>query len=833
MKVLKLFVLFSLFSCVIFSQIPCVPDFKISTSPTTSSSIIQNNAQLFSIGSSGFLITWSDFRNGLKNTYAQQFDATGNPIKTNFPVIGTTDCIAGPTGEFLNANIYSVFSSGYIEINTQYMDGRFFRNGEGISPEFSLGSVGLPTDCWTGFIMPDCSGFYHNGAYYYVVSKNGQVGLTKFSNDGSVVSKFLTAIKSAIQVKGVPLKNGQYGIVWVEEWYEVSKDSIPNGLYMNIYSANDSLIKSKIQLYELPADEYTGGNTKQIFPFNIVANNDSIVLNFVWKNQDSLFFLPVDYNGKILAATQKIVPQFDIPAYAYTSLTVTNAVQYNIDAFLINKIIDKDGKPTSFQTRMYSISPDHILSPVGEMLTATTPCIPASLFQYAPHEYYTAFDSANGIYLAQLKNYTRTNVRRISEQVNGSNEEKPVLLAVGKKDFAVRWNTEQKAYLKMFAVDGSVLAEQREVGTRYPSFLTDKRNLVPWRSGTGVYEFSGFVMNDAAGNELWRDTVKVNGSPVPVLNSCAYGLLSDSMFVTVFQDSTRFVMHAYNPLTGSRFAEKTIAASYSSAAGLSVFRDSDTAFFLGWNGGLQKYTAALQPVGTQETFGNRTYIGGNKFISMNFNQNCQPGLLCGYYVQVHEYGGNDTAFAIPADWGASPFVFPVDDGCYMVIYTSAGKYLSSVYHGAQLLHGPDVFLTQTNNEKDFSVLAQKDRIIVAWADTRSGDYDVWCRIYRRGDLTPVTEERDAMLPTSITLNQNYPNPFNPETMITYSLPKSAYVALKIYSILGKEVKTLVSGEQAAGRHTVSFMAEGLPSGVYMYALQSGSFFQARKMMIVK
>jgi len=95
-------------------------------------------------------------------------------------------------------------------------------------------------------------------------------------------------------------------------------------------------------------------------------------------------------------------------------------------------------------------------------------------------------------------------------------------------------------------------------------------------------------------------------------------------------------------------------------------------------------------------------------------------------------------------------------------------------------------------------------------------------------------ERDASgLPVEFAVEQNYPNPFNPATKIAYSLPVTGKVALKIYNLLGREVLTLVDENKQAGRHEVLFDASTLPSGLYYYRLQSGSFDQVKKMVFLK
>jgi hypothetical protein len=118
--------------------------------------------------------------------------------------------------------------------------------------------------------------------------------------------------------------------------------------------------------------------------------------------------------------------------------------------------------------------------------------------------------------------------------------------------------------------------------------------------------------------------------------------------------------------------------------------------------------------------------------------------------------------------------------------------------------------------------------------------DVWRWTYTWiGAKSSVTGIQDQPTVANVyELGQNYPNPFNPSTMINYSLAKSGPVTLKVFDVLGREVATLVNGEvQPAGSHKVAFstssLTHGASSGVYFYRLESGSFREVKKMMLVK
>ena len=89
------------------------------------------------------------------------------------------------------------------------------------------------------------------------------------------------------------------------------------------------------------------------------------------------------------------------------------------------------------------------------------------------------------------------------------------------------------------------------------------------------------------------------------------------------------------------------------------------------------------------------------------------------------------------------------------------------------------------------------------------------------------------LPTEYLLNQNFPNPFNPETHLEFGIPNLGFVSLKVYDILGKEVKTLIYEIKNPGRYKVVFDGSSLPSGIYYYKIDSGNFSQVRKMILIR
>jgi hypothetical protein len=100
-----------------------------------------------------------------------------------------------------------------------------------------------------------------------------------------------------------------------------------------------------------------------------------------------------------------------------------------------------------------------------------------------------------------------------------------------------------------------------------------------------------------------------------------------------------------------------------------------------------------------------------------------------------------------------------------------------------------------------------------------------------GNFSAINSNK--IYPKQFAFNQNYPNPFNPSTIINYEIPKSSFVKLRVYDIHGREITTLVNEQKPAGRYNVTFNASKYSSGIYFYRIETGSFSQIKKMVLLK
>ena len=104
-----------------------------------------------------------------------------------------------------------------------------------------------------------------------------------------------------------------------------------------------------------------------------------------------------------------------------------------------------------------------------------------------------------------------------------------------------------------------------------------------------------------------------------------------------------------------------------------------------------------------------------------------------------------------------------------------------------------------------------------------------------GEISGIDDENhlNHRVVSNFILEQNYPNPFNPSTKINYSLSQSEKVSIEIYNTIGQNIQTLVNKQMPAGHHEVEFNAKNLPSGIYLYSIRAGDFYDVKKMILLR
>jgi len=122
---------------------------------------------------------------------------------------------------------------------------------------------------------------------------------------------------------------------------------------------------------------------------------------------------------------------------------------------------------------------------------------------------------------------------------------------------------------------------------------------------------------------------------------------------------------------------------------------------------------------------------------------------------------------------------------------------------------------------------------LSWTDIAYYYPGIWMIRPQFSTLITGTYQISSVIPDKYSLSQNYPNPFNPTTKIDFAIPKSGLVTMKLYDMLGREMRTLVNEVMTPGYYSVDLNGATLASGVYFYKLSSGNFTDVKRMMLIK
>jgi len=197
-------------------------------------------------------------------------------------------------------------------------------------------------------------------------------------------------------------------------------------------------------------------------------------------------------------------------------------------------------------------------------------------------------------------------------------------------------------------------------------------------------------------------------------------------------------------------------------------------------------------------------------------------------------------------WASLPNV-PSTPSAAFISYAkgTTGSYLitSSTNIGNPVPTIPGSIFTSDDGETWSAVMDNVPHGLTSFSDDgwgwSGGINDSIYKIYKDSlTIVSVESENNNSLVEQYNLGQNYPNPFNPSTTIKYSIPTSEFVTLKVYSVLGNEVATLVNEEKPAGSYELNFNShsdggQNLSSGIYFYTLQAGSYTQTKKLILMK
>ncbi len=213
------------------------------------------------------------------------------------------------------------------------------------------------------------------------------------------------------------------------------------------------------------------------------------------------------------------------------------------------------------------------------------------------------------------------------------------------------------------------------------------------------------------------------------------------------------------------------------------------------------------------------------------------------YLMIAKYPAAEYAALNPALWDTLvgvDFDLALDVWYWVKFYLFEGELKAKVWDGLPMFEPNDWTLSVVDAEPRvtgrYTMFATFNGVVTTGGDVYFVDE---IKVYEvPGGASAIDDGAIDLVPQVFNLGANYPNPFNPETTIDFSLEKSDNVTLKVYSITGQLVRTLVNNSMAAGSHQVTFngqddLGNALASGVYFYQLQSSENVATHKMILMK
>lgn len=325
----------------------------------------------------------------------------------------------------------------------------------------------------------------------------------------------------------------------------------------------------------------------------------------------------------------------------------------------------------------------------------------------------------------------------------------------------------------------------------------------PSKSITTFYDYAT-VKYSKDGNLIWSR--RYNG-PSSYSSDYSYGVTSDllgNIYVTGFSmdslDNSNCFTIKYDSSGNTLWVKRIQTSENIANGGYNLVTDSSQNVFIA--GRLGGWTATIKLDVNGKIIWSRLYPEGDLFTA-NW-----PVIILDSAYNVH-VSANSTPNANSTDYAA-------------IKYDSSGNQIYVVTYDYVQPVSFDYAYAMTLDKKGNLYLTGEF----------SGAYGHYGTVKFSPILT-ATSGNYFIIPDKFKLDQNYPNPFNPLTTISYTVPKTSIVKLKVFDITGKEIHILVSEQKTAGSYNIIFDASELASGIYFYTLTAGEFKETKRMLLIK
>jgi hypothetical protein len=264
----------------------------------------------------------------------------------------------------------------------------------------------------------------------------------------------------------------------------------------------------------------------------------------------------------------------------------------------------------------------------------------------------------------------------------------------------------------------------------------------------------------------------------------------------------------------------------------------------------EKDTLLLQKIDTLLTIGNAQIEAGDTLITYTPKNNYNGPDVIDYTV-IDSYGGLSTGKIIAS-------VLPVNDAPVLSVavdtiqFESGSSFQLNIWELINDVETPDSSLIYQFNvtpdtlNLDFDadngmlMISLQDQrsdivtnLVITVIDPEGASTSDSITVVTTPTATKIDNYLEESFPQKYRLSQNYPNPFNPKTRIEFDLPKTDFVKMEVYNLVGQKIATLLNKSLPPGHHTVEFDANDLSTGVYLYTIQTTKFCDVKKMVLLR
>lgn len=809
-------------------------DFMISMEDT-SCRFDRSNPVIFPDGNRRFLVVWQDTRNGAASYYARLLDSTAAPVGGEFPIFSNSDVAFMPGNSFLVLG-GTVTERGWpFDDATYYLDAAICGTDGNWAQPVSLGQVYLPW-CGTGWL-----GYSHDltplpDGYICSLNASGDLTLSRRTWTGTADWTWELSYATAMDDSTLPVgistcrnSNGDFASIYFAAKPDVFSFG---GVAGTFFDGGDSLLARNIMI--MNRDSLSCGDFYLPSRLKILPVSDTLYEVFVLSYETGeLDYWKIDRGGKQVGNIERIATGPNSPSPPGSSTWIRDfAFAPGVDggfSFIVS-FVRSQPAGDSLHMSLLNFDGDGGLrgTPAVYQTTDLSMTLGKQFGIMKDSSYIIPIVSGGSILLNDYRDFALQWSRPVSDPTPGSNDLLTSILPADSGTFFISWDTQKAPRGRTVSAAGSPSEVRWNLPEGNLDFLPDGRTVglrgVKPDDSSMTYVCTIYDKNF---NAARTDTV--GGGVYPSYYSPALKVMNGHIFI-LYSDEQKLKLRRFD--MNLQYAEVGIPVT-SSPYGLEFTEENDTSFWIRYNGRMRSVTQSLNVAGEEfKPPGEAVYLGDSRLLIPS-----QQFQLINNWGTILSLNGDTLAPTFPvSEYADAMNYFRLTDLYFLLLKRVGNDIYIRTFDMTGTPRIDPLLVSDVDNVPRKNQLACRigNKLLVAWSEARTPGkgYDVYGRLFDIDKLTAI-QSNTPQVPHAFSLDQNYPNPFNPTTAINYRLSTVGSVSLVVYDVLGRKVKTLVNESQSPGEHTVVFDGSGLASGVYFYSLHAGSYFQQRKMMLIK